>query len=167
MACLAGPAEVFLFIALLRVICSVLRLLQVYPCTSSLFRIHRTVESTMRSLNNLLERFHQSFFFYMLPSPWRYISIGVYMPPFLVMCAGLVLSAVALWLQSGDWLYYRPMDSAPGTFSYSHDVKECSSDCLRQLKNAPPVGQHLSSTACKGYLRCCDANNWDYTDTEI
>lgn len=29
-----------------------------------------------RSLNNLLERFHQSFFFYLLPSTDRYVSIG-------------------------------------------------------------------------------------------
>jgi hypothetical protein len=69
----------------------------------------------MRSLNNLLERFHQSFFFYMLPSPWRYISIGVYMPPFLIMCAGLLLSAMSLWLQSGDWLYYRALEVSKGT----------------------------------------------------
>lgn len=60
----------------------------------------------MRSLNNLLERFHQSFFFYLLPSPTRYVSIGVYMPPFMVMSCGLVLSAVSLWLQSGDWLHF-------------------------------------------------------------
>lgn len=30
----------------------------------------------MRSLNNLLERFHQSYFFYLLPSTDRYVSIG-------------------------------------------------------------------------------------------
>lgn len=60
----------------------------------------------MRSLNNLLERFHQSFFFYLLPSPTRYVSIGVYMPPFMIMSCGLVLSAVSLWLQSGDWLHF-------------------------------------------------------------
>lgn len=67
----------------------------------------RVVESTLRSLNNLLERFHQSFFFYLLPSSWRYISIGVYMPPFMVMACGLVLSAIALWLETGDWMYFE------------------------------------------------------------
>ncbi|KAG1174609.1 hypothetical protein G6F70_006567 [Rhizopus microsporus] len=44
-------------------------------------RIGRLVESTFRSLNNLLEHFHQSFFFYLLPSPHRYVSISQYMPP--------------------------------------------------------------------------------------
>ncbi|KAJ8964724.1 hypothetical protein NQ317_009211 [Molorchus minor] len=43
-----------------------------------LVNIGRIIEGTFRSLNNLLERFHQSFFFYLLPSSDRYISIGRY-----------------------------------------------------------------------------------------
>jgi len=38
------------------------------------------VESVLYSGNNLLERFHQSFFFYLLPSPTRYLSIAFYIP---------------------------------------------------------------------------------------
>jgi hypothetical protein len=34
------------------------------------------LEGTLRSLNNLLERFHQSFFFYLRPATDRFISIG-------------------------------------------------------------------------------------------
>ena len=30
----------------------------------------------------------------------------------MVMSSGLVLSAVSLWLQSGDWLYFREPESA-------------------------------------------------------
>ena len=57
----------------------------------------RIIEGTYRSLNNLLERFHQSFFFYLLPSGGRYVSIGLYMPMFGVLAAGLPITAVALW----------------------------------------------------------------------
>ena len=57
----------------------------------------RIIEGTFRSLNNLLERFHQSFFFYLLPSVGRYVSIGLYMPMFGVLAAGLPLTAVGLW----------------------------------------------------------------------
>jgi len=57
----------------------------------------RIIEGTFRSLNNLLERFHQSFFFYLLPSGGRYVSIGLYMPMFGVLAAGLPITAVALW----------------------------------------------------------------------
>lgn len=40
------------------------------------YQVGRVIESIVRSLNNLLERFHQSYFFYLLPSTDRYISIG-------------------------------------------------------------------------------------------
>lgn len=40
------------------------------------YQVGRIVESIIRSLNNLLERFHQSYFFYLLPSTDTYISIG-------------------------------------------------------------------------------------------
>lgn len=43
---------------------------------ANFYQVGRIVESIVRSLNNLLERFHQSYFFYLLPSTDRYISIG-------------------------------------------------------------------------------------------
>ncbi|KAA0191011.1 hypothetical protein HAZT_HAZT011698 [Hyalella azteca] len=43
---------------------------------ATLLHLGRVLEGTCRSLNNLLERFHQSFFFYLLPATSRYISIG-------------------------------------------------------------------------------------------
>jgi len=78
----------------------------------------------MRSLNNLQERFHQSFFFYLLPATNRYISIGklqqifnlyypltiispsffkgVYMPPFGLMIGSMLLKAVALYISRNE-----------------------------------------------------------------
>ncbi|XP_076469797.1 GPI-anchor transamidase component GPAA1-like [Babylonia areolata] len=61
-------------------------------------QIARVVEGIFRSLNNLLERFHQSFFFYLLPSTDRYISIGIYMPPFGLIATAGVIKALALWI---------------------------------------------------------------------
>ncbi|CAO3620863.1 unnamed protein product [Cunninghamella echinulata] len=66
----------------------------------SLFGFHRIgilVESTFRSLNNLLEHFHQSFFLYLLPKTSRYVSIGVYMPPVIVYACSLVFQALVLY----------------------------------------------------------------------
>ncbi|ELT93188.1 hypothetical protein CAPTEDRAFT_223994 [Capitella teleta] len=57
----------------------------------SLNKIGDVVEGLFRSLNNLLERFHQSFFFYLLPATERYVSIGLYMPPFGVMALPLII----------------------------------------------------------------------------
>ncbi|KAI8337887.1 Gaa1-like protein, partial [Chlamydoabsidia padenii] len=66
----------------------------------SLFGFHRIgvlLESTFRSLNNLLEHFHQSFFFYLLPNPSRYVSIGVYMPPVILYACSLIFQSLALY----------------------------------------------------------------------
>jgi glycosylphosphatidylinositol transamidase len=51
----------------------------------------RAIEGMARCLNNLLERFHQSFFFYLLPASHRYVSIGLYFGPFAAMAVPLVL----------------------------------------------------------------------------
>lgn len=64
----------------------------------SLAKAGRVIEGIFRSLNNLLERFHQSFFFYILPATERYISIGLYMPPFGLICAAGLIKAVAIWI---------------------------------------------------------------------
>jgi glycosylphosphatidylinositol transamidase len=50
----------------------------------------------LRSCNNLLEKWHQSFFLYFLSAPHGYISVGVYMIPFILLLVSLPLTAVAL-----------------------------------------------------------------------
>jgi glycosylphosphatidylinositol transamidase len=54
------------------------------------------VEGIVRSLNNLLERFNRSFWFYLLPSTRRYVSIGMYMVPFALLLSPLLLRVVQL-----------------------------------------------------------------------
>ena len=59
--------------------------------TYRLSEVGDILEGVYRSVNNLLEKFHQSFFFYILPCTYRYVSIGVYMPPIALMAAaGLI-----------------------------------------------------------------------------
>ena len=48
-------------------------------------------ESVLYSSNNLLERFHQSFFFYLLPDASRYLSIALYIPIVIAFAACLSL----------------------------------------------------------------------------
>ena len=45
----------------------------------------RTLESSLRSLNNLLERLHASYFFYLLPRPGKFIPVGHYLPAAVVL----------------------------------------------------------------------------------
>ncbi|KAI4121518.1 MAG: hypothetical protein LQ338_006315 [Usnochroma carphineum] len=61
----------------------------------------RCVESTFRSLNNLLEHFHQSFFFYLLMQAQRFVSIGTYLPSAMLVAVNFTIMAIALWILSG------------------------------------------------------------------
>ncbi|KAL4811172.1 Gaa1-like protein [Aspergillus unguis] len=64
----------------------------------------RTVEGLCRSLNNLLEHLHQSFFFYLLMQTHRFVSIGTYLPSAMLIAGNFTIMAIALWLRTG---YYK------------------------------------------------------------
>jgi GPI-anchor transamidase subunit GAA1 len=64
--------------------------------------VGRTLESILRSLNNLLEHFHQSFFFYILMHPKRFVSIGTYLPSAMLIAVNFTITAIGLWLESGQ-----------------------------------------------------------------
>ena len=61
----------------------------------------RTVESICRSLNNLLEHLHQSFFFYLLMQTDRFVSIGTYLPSAMAIAAAYTVVALWLWWKAG------------------------------------------------------------------
>ncbi|CAH0696168.1 unnamed protein product [Spodoptera exigua] len=73
----------------------------------SFYKLGIALESILRSLNNLLERFHQSYFFYILASTDRFISIGQYMPSLCLLCVAMLIRALSLWVttlqQDGDY----------------------------------------------------------------
>lgn len=54
----------------------------------------RVAESTLRSINNLLEHFHQSFFFYFLLAPRKFVSIGKYLPAAILLAIAYPLMAI-------------------------------------------------------------------------
>lgn len=65
--------------------------------SSSAVPLLKAIEGIARSLNNLLERFHQSFFFYVIVHNDRYISIGDYMPPLVLIVACSFIKAYLTW----------------------------------------------------------------------
>lgn len=62
----------------------------------------RVVEGSFRSLNNLLEHLHQSFFFYLLMQRERFVSIGTYLPSAMAVAINFTIMAIALWVKSGQ-----------------------------------------------------------------
>lgn len=74
----------------------------------------RTVESLCRSLNNLLEHLHQSFFFYLLMQSKRFVSIGTYLPSAMLVAVNFTIMAIALWIRTGHYVGVFP-GAAPVT----------------------------------------------------
>ncbi|KAG0478646.1 hypothetical protein HPP92_013365 [Vanilla planifolia] len=65
--------------------------------SSFLLRGGRLIEGVIRSVNNLLEKFHQSFFLYFLTAPNKFVSVGIYMIPFALLVVPLPIVAAALF----------------------------------------------------------------------
>ncbi|KAG5930558.1 hypothetical protein E4U42_006646 [Claviceps africana] len=78
----------------------------------------RVIEGTFRSLNNLLEHLHQSFFFYLLMQRDRFVSIGTYLPSAMLLAANFTIMAISLWVKSGQSApparTEKPESSQPG-----------------------------------------------------
>lgn len=70
----------------------------------------RALEGMFRKLNHLLERLHQSFFFYLLPTLSRFVSIGLYMP-----AAGFLLLVLGLKISSAPSLFICYQPQVPST----------------------------------------------------
>lgn len=69
--------------------------------SQDVIQLGKCIESTFRSLNNLLEHFHQSFFFYLLMQADRFVSIGTYLPSAMLVAVNFTVMAIALWICSG------------------------------------------------------------------
>lgn len=96
----------------------------------------RVAESVFRSINNLLEKFHQSFFFYILLNTHRFVSIGSYLPAAMLVAGSFTINALALWVLSGRGLVeFRDKPKAIGASEKLTEksliaVKESEDDTL-------------------------------------
>lgn len=80
----------------------------------------RCIESIFRSLNNLLEHLHQSFFFYLLMQANRFVSIGTYLPSAMLVAVNFTIMAIVLWIQSGR----SPAPKVASTTTEKSDLPE-------------------------------------------
>ncbi|KAI6036310.1 Gaa1-like protein [Pisolithus microcarpus] len=64
----------------------------------------RIVESALRTTNNLLERLHASFFFYLFTSPGTFMKIGKFLPSAVLVSAAMMISGLGDWVNAG-WLH--------------------------------------------------------------
>lgn len=69
----------------------------------------RIVDLTFRSVNNLLEKFHQSFFFYLLLSPTTFVSIGTYLPLAVLVAAAFFVSSIYSFARGVPLAQFLPL----------------------------------------------------------
>ncbi|KAL0923110.1 hypothetical protein M5K25_007155 [Dendrobium thyrsiflorum] len=101
--------------------------------SSFLLRGGRLIEGVIRSVNNLLEKFHQSFFLYFLTAPNKFVSVGVYMIAFALLVAPLPIVAAALFSSTANARSStaisnsKPTNSKPvtrsGSWNWLHSAK--------------------------------------------
>ncbi|KAJ5374569.1 Rhomboid protein 2 [Penicillium concentricum] len=105
----------------------------------------RTIESLCRSLNNLLEHLHQSFFFYLLMQSNRFVSIGTYLPSAMLIAGNFTIMAIALWMRTGYYPETKPSANPKNEKAPTEEKPKMSSVAERHL--ALPlslvVGLHL------------------------
>jgi GPI-anchor transamidase subunit GAA1 len=73
------------------------------------------IESTLRTMNNLLERLHASFFFYLMTGPGTFLKIGEFLPSAVIVSVAMMFGGLRVWVDAG-WLEQRlPVEKAtPG-----------------------------------------------------
>lgn len=57
----------------------------------------RIAEAQLRAMNNLLERLHASFFLYLLPEPFQFLSVASYLSAPILLGAALTISGLRKW----------------------------------------------------------------------
>ena len=60
----------------------------------------RTIESTLRTMNNLLERLHASFFFYLMVGTATFMKIGSYLPSAVLISTAMLFSGLGEWVKA-------------------------------------------------------------------
>lgn len=99
--------------------------------------IGRVVESTLRTVNNLLERLHASFFFYILTSPDNFLKIGSYLPSAVLISIAMIFGGLKVWVDAG-WICH--LDAVPQA---SEDVSSVPA-VTRWSRRQRPVLKALS-----------------------
>ncbi|KAL3426168.1 rhomboid protein 2 [Phlyctema vagabunda] len=103
----------------------------------------RVIESTFRSLNNLLEHLHQSFFFYLLMHSGRFVSIGTYLPSAMLVAVNFTIMAIFLWIKSGFPAEQNTKvastiklahNSAPLGFLQEHEAKALAPEAIVSVR---------------------------------
>ncbi|KAG2020111.1 GPI-anchor transamidase [Coprinopsis cinerea AmutBmut pab1-1] len=65
------------------------------------YAMGRIVEATLRTMNNLLERLHASFFFYILTGSYTFLKIGSFIPSAILIGVSMLFQGLTSWVNAG------------------------------------------------------------------
>ncbi|EEF40957.1 conserved hypothetical protein [Ricinus communis] len=120
----------------------------------------RLIEGVIRSVNNLLEKFHQSFFLYLLTSPSKFVSVGVYMIAFALLVAPLPLVAASLYADANklDLGLKDGKSTCKVTESNKTDITKSNETEIMESNERNINGSNVTSKAT-------ESNETDVTDS--
>ncbi|KAF5373639.1 hypothetical protein D9758_000664 [Tetrapyrgos nigripes] len=78
----------------------------------------RVIESTLRTTNNLLERLHASFFFYIMTGPSRFLKIGSFLPSAVLVSVAMMFGGLKEWVDSA-WAQEHSDDKSAGAQTWT------------------------------------------------
>ncbi|KAH7104928.1 Gaa1-domain-containing protein [Auriculariales sp. MPI-PUGE-AT-0066] len=81
------------------------------------YSLGRTIESSLRTMSNLLERLHASFFFYLMAGPHHFLQIGHYLPVAIILSIAITVTGLGAWNTAG----YTEFDSEEARQYQQHD----------------------------------------------
>ncbi|KAF3444604.1 hypothetical protein FNV43_RR14296 [Rhamnella rubrinervis] len=121
-----------------------------------LLRGGRLIEGVIRSVNNLLEKFHQSFFLYLLTSPSKFVSVGVYMIALALLVAPLPMVAASLYTDANklDSIQRKDKPTASASVAEECDVNLRSWKWVNAAKKVFVLHSWGSVVSLLPYLVC-------------
>ncbi|KAH9952052.1 Gaa1-domain-containing protein [Amylocystis lapponica] len=106
--------------------------------------IGRIVESTLRTTNNLLERLHASFFFYLLVGTTTFLKIGSFLPSVILISVSLMFGGLREWVNAG-WIWIPEIQQTIGEKDSGEVPSRISGTWSRRSR---PVLKALSIMLC-------------------
>ena len=103
-----------------------------------LITTYRVVESTLRTANNLLERLHASFFFYIMTGPTTFLKIGSFLPGAVLVSIAMMFAGLYEWVNAG-WM----PDDAPAVITKEKPESVNVQDTPKSIKRRRPVVKPL------------------------
>lgn len=109
----------------------------------------KILESSLRTMNNLLERLHASFFFFLLVRPEIFMKIGMYLPSAILVGTAMLFSGLCEWVNAG-WL----LTSVPSVDDEKSEKTQTSSaqKWVRRDRHVLGAVTVMVSTHAVGYV---------------